>query len=55
LQGREWFLVVDTADRVNSGVLPQKDQRPVLASVCHVQPRCVVICERRAAGLYPDL
>jgi glycogen operon protein len=55
LPGREWFPVVDTADRATSGVLPQKDQRPVLASVRHVQPRSVVIFEGRIAGVYPDL
>jgi isoamylase len=50
LQGREWFPVVDTADTVTTGVLPLTDQRPVLASVWHVQPRSVVIFEGRAAG-----
>jgi pullulanase/glycogen debranching enzyme len=55
LPGREWYAVVDTADPVTSGVLPQKDQRPVLTSVWQVQPRSVVIFEGRAAGVYPDL
>jgi isoamylase len=50
LQGREWFPVVDTADTGTTGVLPPKDQRPVLTLVWHVQPRSVVIFEGRAAG-----
>jgi isoamylase len=50
LAGREWFPVLDTADTVTTGVLPQKDQRPVLTSVWHVQPRSVVIFEGRTAS-----
>jgi isoamylase len=50
LPGCEWFPVVDTADTGTTGVLPPKDQRPVLTSVWHVQPRSVVIFEGRAAG-----
>lgn len=55
LPGREWYPVVDTADTVTTGVLPQKDQRPVLTSVWRVQPRSVVIFEGRIAGAYSDL
>jgi isoamylase len=55
LPGREWFAVADTADTVTTGILSQKNQRPVLTSVWHVEPRSVVIFEARAAGIYPDL
>ena len=55
LPGREWLLVADTADAVTSGVLSQKDQRPVLTSVWHMQPRSVAIFEDRATGVYPAL
>jgi isoamylase len=51
LPGREWFPVVNTADTGTTGVLPQKDQRPVLTSVWRVEPRSVVIFEDRAAGV----
>ena len=51
LPGREWFTIVDTADTVTTGVLPQKDQRPLLTSSWQVQPRSVVIFEARAAGV----
>jgi isoamylase len=50
LPGREWFAIVDTANTGTTGVLPPKDQRPVLTSVWQVQPRSVVIFEGRAAG-----
>jgi isoamylase len=50
LAGREWFPVLDTADTGTTGVLPPKDQRPVLTSVWHVQPRSVVIFEGRTAS-----
>jgi isoamylase len=50
LPGREWFAIVDTGDTGTTGVLPPKDQRPVLTSVWQVQPRSVVIFEGRAAG-----
>ena len=50
LPGREWFPIVDTADTGTTGVLPPKDQRPVLTLVWRVQPRSVVIFEGRAAG-----
>jgi isoamylase len=51
LPGREWFPVVNTADTATTGVLPQKDQRPVLTSVWRVEPRSVVIFEDRAVGV----
>jgi glycogen operon protein len=51
LPGREWFPIVDTADTVTTGVLPQKDQRPLLTLSWQVQPRSVVIFEGRAAGV----
>ena len=49
LPGREWFPVVNTADTATTGVLLQKDQRPVPTSVWRVEPRSVVIFEDRAA------
>jgi isoamylase len=51
LPGREWFPVLDTADTVTTGVLPQKDQRPVVTSAWQVQSHSVVIFEGRAAGV----
>jgi isoamylase len=51
LPGGEWFLVLDTADTVTNGVLPQKDQRPVVTSAWQVQPHSVVIFEGRATGV----
>jgi isoamylase len=51
LPGREWFPVVNTADTATTGVLPQKDQGPVLTSVWRVEPRSVVIFEDRAVGV----
>jgi isoamylase len=51
LPGREWFPVVNTADTATTGVLPQKDQRPVPTSVWRVEPRSVMIFEDRAAGV----
>jgi hypothetical protein len=51
LPGREWFPVVDTAGIGTTGVLPQKDQRPVLTSAWQVKPRSVVIFEGRGAGV----
>ena len=51
LPGREWFPVVNTADTGTTGLLPQKDQRPVVTSAWQVQPRSVVIFEGRATGV----
>jgi isoamylase len=51
LPGREWFPVVNTADTATTGVLPQKDQRPVPTSVWRVEPRSVMIFEDGAAGV----
>ena len=50
LPGRDWFPVVDTANRESSGVLPPKDQLRLLTSI-QVQPRSVAIFEGRAAGI----
>jgi glycogen operon protein len=51
LPGREWSPVVDTADTVTNGILPEKYRRPVLSAAWQVQPRSVVIFEGRAAGV----
>jgi isoamylase len=51
LPGGEWFLVLDTSDTVTNGVLPQKDQRPIVTSTWQVQPHSVVIFEGRATGV----
>jgi glycogen operon protein len=51
LRGRDWRLVVDTADTVTTGVLSEMDQRAVLTSVWHVKARSVLIFEGRAAGV----
>ncbi len=51
LPGGEWFLVLDTSDTVTNGVLPQKDQRPIVTLTWQVQPHSVVIFEGRATGV----
>jgi glycogen operon protein len=51
LPDRDWYAVVDTSDRVTTGILPHERQQPLLRLAWRVPPHTVVIFESRIRGL----